>query len=253
MAHHRRIAHEWLRRSPGTSPSCHRATDQIDTQPQHLKLEAQSWLGRLANLNAARTAARGIAPHKPLMLLTVIDLIESGDIPDGWVKFDARLVSRFRDYWELVLERQRNPPDIPMPFHALGGERDRSWERFTEEGTPSRAKATTRLCRLDPELRALLEDPAFRQPPAVPRSAHASSTAQFKNQKSKINTHQSSIQRLSETASLHHSTSQETRSVGGEKIGPPNLGRGLVEESLEPAEGFGDSFRRAKVGYGVGD
>jgi len=38
------------------------------------------WLGRLANLNAARTEARGIAPHKPLMLLTVIDLIESGDI-----------------------------------------------------------------------------------------------------------------------------------------------------------------------------
>jgi len=40
------------------------------------------WLGKLANLNAARTAARGIAPHKPLMLLTVIDLIESGDIPN---------------------------------------------------------------------------------------------------------------------------------------------------------------------------
>ena len=40
------------------------------------------WLGRLANLNAARTAARGVAPHKPLMLLTVIDLIESGDIPN---------------------------------------------------------------------------------------------------------------------------------------------------------------------------
>lgn len=27
------------------------------------------WLGKLANLNAARTAERGIAPHKPLMLL----------------------------------------------------------------------------------------------------------------------------------------------------------------------------------------
>ena len=35
------------------------------------------------------------------MLLTVIDLIESGDIPDGWMKYDVRLVSRFRDYWEL--------------------------------------------------------------------------------------------------------------------------------------------------------
>ncbi len=41
------------------------------------------WLGKLANLNVARTEARGVAPHKPLMLLTVIDLIESGDVPDG--------------------------------------------------------------------------------------------------------------------------------------------------------------------------
>jgi putative restriction endonuclease len=60
------------------------------------------WLSRLSTLKAARTAARGIAPHKPLMLLTVIDLIESGDVPDGWVRYDVRLVSRFRDYWELV-------------------------------------------------------------------------------------------------------------------------------------------------------
>jgi putative restriction endonuclease len=121
------------------------------------------WLGRLANLNAARTAARGVAPHKPLMLLTVIDLIESGDIPDGWVKFDVRLVSRFRDYWELVLERQRNQPDIPMPFHALGGDRDKIWERFTADGEPSLAKATTRLCSLDPDLFACLQDADFRR------------------------------------------------------------------------------------------
>jgi putative restriction endonuclease len=121
------------------------------------------WLSRLATLNAARTAARGIAPHKPLMLLTVIDLIESGDVPDGWVRYDVRLVSRFRDYWELVQERQRNAPDIPMPFHALGGDRDKVWERFTAEGQPSHAKATTRLCQLDPELFACLQDPVFRR------------------------------------------------------------------------------------------
>lgn len=121
------------------------------------------WLGKLANLNVARTAKRGIAPHKPLMLLTVIDLVESGDIPDGWVKYDVRLVSRFRDYWELVLERQRNQPEIPMPFHALGGDRDGVWTRFTADGQPSAAKATTRLCQLDPDLFACLRDDDFRR------------------------------------------------------------------------------------------
>jgi len=119
------------------------------------------WLGKLANLNAARTEARGIAPHKPLMLLTVIDLIESDDVPDGWVKYDVRHVSRFRDYWELVRERQQNAPDIPMPFHALGG--DKVWERFTINGQSSSAKANTRLCHLDPDLFACLQDGNFRR------------------------------------------------------------------------------------------
>lgn len=127
-----------------------------------MKLLTHFWLGKLANLNAAHTAARGIAPHKPLMLLTVIDLIESGDIPDGWVKYDVRLVSRFRDYWELVLERQQNAPDIPMPFHALGGEKDMIWERFAADGQPSLAKVTTRLCSLDPDLFSCLQDAGFR-------------------------------------------------------------------------------------------
>jgi putative restriction endonuclease len=126
-------------------------------------MNCNHWLGKLANLNAARTVKRGVAPHKPLMLLTVIDLIESGDIPDGWVKYDVRLVSRFRDYWELVLERQRNQPDIPMPFHALGGDRDQIWKRFTAEGQPSPAKATTRLCSLDPDLFACLQNDTFRR------------------------------------------------------------------------------------------
>jgi len=121
------------------------------------------WLGKLANLNVARTERRGIAPHKPLMLLTVIDLIESGDIPDGWVRYDVRLVSRFRGYWELVQERQRNAPEIPMPFHALGGDKDKVWERFTTDGQPSSAKATTRLCHLDPGLFSCLLDATFRR------------------------------------------------------------------------------------------
>jgi hypothetical protein len=35
------------------------------------------WRSRLATLNAAGTADRGIAPHKPLMLLLVTGLIDS--------------------------------------------------------------------------------------------------------------------------------------------------------------------------------
>lgn len=121
------------------------------------------WLRKFATLNTARTAARGIAPHKPLMLLTVIDLVDCGDVSDGWVRLDVRLVSRFRDYWELVLERQRNQPDIPMPFHALGSNRDGVWTRFTADGEPSAGKATTRLCSLDATLFKCLQNDRFRR------------------------------------------------------------------------------------------
>ena len=46
------------------------------------------WLGKLANLNVARTRERGIAPHKLLLILSLIDLIEAGEIADRWVCYN---------------------------------------------------------------------------------------------------------------------------------------------------------------------
>lgn len=121
------------------------------------------WLGKLANLNAARSASLGVAPHKPLMLFSLMDLMESGDLRDRWVPYNADLATRFRDYWDLVVDRRKNRPDITMPFNALGGDRDAIWERFDERGNPSRSKLTTRLCQLDPGLFDCLQDPGFRR------------------------------------------------------------------------------------------
>ena len=120
------------------------------------------WLGKLANLNAAKTPGLGVAPHKPLMIFSIMDLIESGDLRDRWVTYNADFVTRFRDYWDLVVERRKNRPEITMPFNALGGERDAIWERYDEHGQPSKSKLTTRLCHLDPVLFELLADPDFR-------------------------------------------------------------------------------------------
>lgn len=120
------------------------------------------WLGKLANLNAAKTPGLGVAPHKPLMIFSVMDLIEAGHLKDRWMRYDADLVTRFRDYWDLVVERRKNRPEITMPFNALGGERDAIWKRFDENGNPSKSKLTTRLCHLDPDLFDCLLDPDFR-------------------------------------------------------------------------------------------
>ena len=121
------------------------------------------WLGKLANLNAAKTPGIGVAPHKPLMIFSVMDLIESEEIRDRWVTYNADLVTRFRDYWDLVVDRRKNRPEITMPFNALGGERDAIWERFDDNGNSSQSKLTTRLCHLDPDLFACLNDADFRR------------------------------------------------------------------------------------------
>ena len=121
------------------------------------------WLGKLANLNVARTAGIGVAPHKPLMLFSVMDLMETGLLRDRWVRYNADLVTRFRDYWPHVNERRGNQPEITMPFNALGGDRDAVWKRFDEHGNPSKSKLTTRLCELDADFHQCLQDPEFRQ------------------------------------------------------------------------------------------
>lgn len=48
------------------------------------------------------------------------------------VYYNAARVTRFRGYWDLVVDRRKNHPDIPMPFNALGSDRDAIWERFDD-------------------------------------------------------------------------------------------------------------------------
>jgi putative restriction endonuclease len=50
-----------------------------------------------------------------------------------------------------------------MPFHALGSDRDRVWERLTEDGKPSISKETTSQCRIDDDLWQYLHAEDFRR------------------------------------------------------------------------------------------
>ena len=60
-------------------------------------------------------------------------MAEDGPLPSPWLPYSPELFFRFQCYWTIVHDRQRNRPDMRLPFHALGGERDRVWERYTEE------------------------------------------------------------------------------------------------------------------------
>jgi putative restriction endonuclease len=121
------------------------------------------WIGRLRNLNVAQTSERGRAPHKPLLMLSIIDMIEDGSITTQWVSYSPELFFRFQCYWEIVYDRQRNRPDMRLPFHALGGKRDRIWICYTEDGKVSKSKETTRICHLDESLWKCMKGKTFRK------------------------------------------------------------------------------------------
>jgi predicted restriction endonuclease len=54
------------------------------------------------------------APHKPLMLLSVISLIESRIVIENLIRYDDRLLSSFDLYWRAVVGDR--PTNILQPF-----------------------------------------------------------------------------------------------------------------------------------------
>ena len=60
--------------------------------------------------------AHGDAPHKPLLLLAVIELIEQGQIRENRIYFSPDLAETVMKYWVEVTDRRFN---IAMPFFHL--------------------------------------------------------------------------------------------------------------------------------------
>lgn len=58
------------------------------------------------------------APHKPILLLCLMDLIAQGNPPVNFFELTPDLIELFRDYWELVMPVDRRP-NISMPFFHL--------------------------------------------------------------------------------------------------------------------------------------
>lgn len=70
----------------------------------------------------------GRKPHKPCLLLAVIDLVESGSVTNGLVQLNPALREAFSEYFAIVAKPDdKNRPDNPFrylnkPFWILKGE-----------------------------------------------------------------------------------------------------------------------------------
>ena len=99
--------------------------------------EAARWLGKLSALNvdaAKKTQPIGAAPHKPLLMLVVCDLVEEG-----------ALAFRFGTYWRIVGDRRRTKPDLRLPFFHIRS--DEFWRPLEADGRPAETREHAVLLR----------------------------------------------------------------------------------------------------------
>jgi len=118
------------------------------------------WLNQIATLKVDR-ASGDPAPHKPLLLLVVLDLVEKGLLQQNLLPLTGELAFRFCTYWTVVAARRKQRPEIRLPFHHLktGG----FWTALTGEGKPSPDKKLTVFAQLDDSFFQCLAAPAFRE------------------------------------------------------------------------------------------
>lgn len=119
----------------------------------------EGWLQRLAKLRVDR--ARGDpAPHKPLLLLIVIELVEQQSLPSDVVPLSPELAFRFATFWAIVVHRRQQAPDVRLPFHHL--QSDGCWTALTEDGKPSPDSRLTRYAAVASDFAACLTDAGWR-------------------------------------------------------------------------------------------
>lgn len=73
----------------------------------------------------------GKAPHKPVMLLSMLDMFDEGLIVENRVPILPELVAAFRDNWALLVTTQ-NIVDFNLPFYHLSG--DKIWRLIGVNG-----------------------------------------------------------------------------------------------------------------------
>lgn len=124
------------------------------------------WLRRLTKLNPNVQKSRGpgaerFAPHKPLLLLALIDTADAGELIEPRTALTAGIRIRFNALWQIVVRRWTTRPDVLLPFHHLSTQG--FWKALRADGQPSEGPDSTRLIKLHPDFFALLAQPHFRE------------------------------------------------------------------------------------------
>ncbi|MEO0532556.1 MAG: hypothetical protein AAF215_01645 [Cyanobacteria bacterium P01_A01_bin.123] len=86
--------------------------------------------------------ARGVAPHKPILLLAIIDLIERDRIQRNQIYMSPELTANFLKFWHCLGSRAHRS-NMALPFFHLTG--DKFWYLMPNPGFESTIKARIKL------------------------------------------------------------------------------------------------------------
>jgi putative restriction endonuclease len=118
------------------------------------------WFAKLARLHIYRSKKGGPAPHKPLLLLVVLELAEQGQLGNE-LALTPELAYRFCSYWSIVAHRQTQKPNIRLPFFHL--KTDGFWSVFDRDGKPAASDGQAAYATVVADFLAFAHDPIARE------------------------------------------------------------------------------------------
>ncbi len=89
-------------------------------------------IDKILSLNRGVTKF-GAAPHKPVLLLAVIDSFDHGEITENRIEITDDLLRHFYDNWSLLVKSD-NTPNFALPFFHLKNEKSGIWNLITMPG-----------------------------------------------------------------------------------------------------------------------
>lgn len=95
--------------------------------------ELLRYIKKLTHLNrASKNGER--APHKPILLLSVLDAIAAGEIVENRIEITASLVARFKDNWNRFVSSNTFQPNFSLPFFHMQMKTEGFWHLHTFYG-----------------------------------------------------------------------------------------------------------------------
>ena len=130
-------------------------------------------INQLTSLRRAPTKF-GPAPHKPILLLAILESFEYGEITENLIKINEALLTRFYDLWKLLVTT-KNTPNFSLPFYHLSHEKVEFWKLIKRPGMSipttnsnsiksfSALKASILAAELSAEFYYEIKDALFRE------------------------------------------------------------------------------------------